>query len=194
MRTRRTLIMASGATVLLLVALAALSEVQATPPSGGSQLDPTARAAAAWLAMAGTSIPPVQDPSITQSQVTGFVGEEECIFCHPDQGDSYELTKHGRNLDQRAPAGTNGCESCHGPGQAHADADGDMALIKRFPTMTATEVSDTCTTCHNRGEHAFWQGSQHDGRDLTCTTCHSVHAWESEKKQLTKPTQIELCG
>lgn len=35
-----------------------------------------------------------------------------------------------------------GCESCHGPGGAHA-ASGDPAQVKRRPAM------ETCTACHN---------------------------------------------
>ena len=31
-------------------------------------------------------------------------------------------------------------------------------------------VSDTCTSCHNRATHALWDGSQHDQRNLGCTT------------------------
>ncbi len=36
-----------------------------------------------------------------------------------------------------------GCESCHGPGRAHADSGGDPELIVRRPALA------TCETCHN---------------------------------------------
>lgn len=194
MRNRRVLIVASG-TATLLFALMVLPEAhaQSIPTSTGSQLGPTVLAAVAWLATGETIGFPDEDPFVAQSQATGFVGDEECRSCHPDQGDSYDLTKHSRELDERTPAGTTGCESCHGPGEAHME-DGDVTLIKQFQVMTSSEVSDVCTTCHNRGEHTFWEGSQHDGRDLTCTNCHSVHDWKSEKSQLKEPTQIALCG
>jgi DmsE family decaheme c-type cytochrome len=61
-------------------------------------------------------------------------------------------------------------------------------------TASAETVKATCTTCHNRGEHALWDGSQHDTRGLACTSCHSVHSYKSEAKQLKKPTQMELCA
>jgi DmsE family decaheme c-type cytochrome len=54
-------------------------------------------------------------------------------------------------------------------------------------------VSATCTTCHNRGEHALWDGSQHDTRKLTCTTCHSVHDYKSDTHQLKEKTQAAVC-
>jgi len=63
-----------------------------------------------------------------------------------------------------------------------------------FTKMSARDVNDTCTTCHNRGEHAMWKGSQHESRNLACTTCHSVHQPQSEKGFLKAKTQILLCA
>jgi DmsE family decaheme c-type cytochrome len=93
----------------------------------------------------------------------------------------------------RTPAGGQGCESCHGPGQAHVEAGGDKALIKNPPSMKPSEASEMCTSCHNRSAHAEWDGSKHDARNMSCTSCHSVHAAKSEKAQLTKATVTETC-
>ena len=60
--------------------------------------------------------------------------------------------------------------------------------------MTPREVSATCATCHNRGEHALWDGSQHDARNCRCMTCHSVHAPKSGTAQLKAATQPQLCA
>jgi len=48
---------------------------------------------------------------------SGYVGESTCVTCH-DQ--SYKGTKHALAFNERTPAATHGCESCHGPGQKHA--------------------------------------------------------------------------
>jgi DmsE family decaheme c-type cytochrome len=103
-----------------------------------------------------------------------YVGEATCLACHEDRG-SYRATKHGFAFNERTPAANMGCESCHGPGRAHAES-GDASLIRRFSTLKPSDASATCTTCHNRASHALWDGSQHDQRNLGCTTCHSVHA------------------
>ena len=52
----------------------------------------------------------------------------------------------------------------------------------------------TVLTCHNRGEHALWEGSQHESRGLSCVTCHSVHDYKSETKQLKAKDEMELCA
>jgi DmsE family decaheme c-type cytochrome len=120
----------------------------------------------------------------------GYVGESTCLTCHEDQ--SYKGTRHGHAFNERTPAATRGCESCHGPGQKHAES-GDPTFLRSFRTMTPSEASETCTSCHNRASHALWEGSQHDQRNLGCTTCHSVHAPKGEP-QLTARNQTTLCA
>jgi DmsE family decaheme c-type cytochrome len=87
-----------------------------------------------------------------------------------------------------------GCESCHGPGKAHAEAGGDPKLIRNPPDMAPREASATCLTCHSRGAHAAWEGSVHDVRQLACSTCHSVHDFKAENAQLKTRDQTELCA
>ena len=102
-------------------------------------------------------------------------------------------TRHGQAKDPRSPAATLGCESCHGPGQAHVDDDA-KGNIKRFKALKPAEVNETCLSCHNRGTHAGWEGSTHEARNLSCTTCHSVHSPQSPQHQLVKPTETQLCA
>jgi DmsE family decaheme c-type cytochrome len=66
--------------------------------------------------------------------------------------------------------------------------------MRSFREMSPDEASTTCTTCHNRGDHAMWDGSQHQARRLSCTTCHSVHDPKSERAQLVKATPIQICA
>jgi DmsE family decaheme c-type cytochrome len=123
-----------------------------------------------------------------------YAGEETCLTCHEDRKSGYHGSPHARALDPRSPAAANGCESCHGPGKAHVEGDGDKTKIKRLGSMAAKDVNETCLTCHNRGEHAAWEGSAHDARNLSCGACHSVHAPKSPKAQLVKATQSETCA
>jgi DmsE family decaheme c-type cytochrome len=103
---------------------------------------------------------------------------------------------HGPHANARipgSPAADKGCESCHGPGAAHAndDAHGHM---KKFSTLSPAAASEACMTCHNRSEHALWESSAHAARSMSCLTCHSVHAPKSASGQLVKANELELCA
>jgi DmsE family decaheme c-type cytochrome len=123
----------------------------------------------------------------------GYIGGEACVTCHEGYDASVNRSKHAFARDPRTPAAKGGCESCHGPGEAHAN---DPVNIKpvNFTKVSAQQASESCTTCHNRGEHALWAGSAHDTRDISCTTCHSVHNPKSDKGQLKASTQTTQCA
>jgi DmsE family decaheme c-type cytochrome len=122
-----------------------------------------------------------------------FVGGDTCATCHSENAEHLTRTAHGRVEDPRAPAGKQQCETCHGPGSRHVE---DPVNVKpmQFNEVSAADANAVCATCHNRGDHALWDGSQHQSRGLSCTTCHSVHSAKSEAKQLTKETQLQLCA
>ena len=131
-------------------------------------------------------------PAAQAGAQSGYVGEATCVTCH-DQ--SYKGTKHALAFNDRTPAATHGCESCHGPGQKHAES-GDPDLILRFSKMKPEAVSATCMTCHGRtASHALWDGSPHDQRSLSCVTCHSVHSSKgpSQLKAQTVSDQCATC-
>jgi DmsE family decaheme c-type cytochrome len=129
----------------------------------------------------------------TPAPATGYVGEETCLTCHEDQKKGYHGSPHARAANPRTPAGKQGCESCHGPGQAHVDGGGDKTKIKNPATMTLRDANASCQSCHNRSTHDGFSGSKHDARNVGCVTCHSVHAPKSEKAQLKTETQQETC-
>ncbi|HEY2431048.1 MAG TPA: DmsE family decaheme c-type cytochrome [Vicinamibacterales bacterium] len=141
---------------------------------------------------AATSAQAKPAPPAPAALQPGYVGSDTCITCHDSEEKSILASKHGEAKNPRTPAATQGCESCHGPGQAHVDDDA-KGHIKKFKAMTSAETNQTCLTCHNRGTHAGWEGSAHERRDLSCTTCHSVHHPESAEMQLVKPTETQVC-
>ena len=141
------------------------------------------------VAEADTAPHATQQPA-SPPAASGYVGEQTCLTCHTDQR---VAGAHARPQDPRSPAATQGCESCHGPGQKHAES-GDPALIARFAAMSARDANATCVSCHNRGTHTQWAGSTHDARNVSCVTCHSVHNPKSEVAQLSKASQTETCA
>jgi DmsE family decaheme c-type cytochrome len=137
--------------------------------------------------------PAPQKPTAPPAPAKGYAGAEVCATCHEGYDRSIAGSKHGFARDARTPAAAQGCESCHGPGEAHAQ-DPTSVKPRQFPSMAAREVNDTCTTCHNRTQHAMWAGSQHEARDVSCVSCHSVHRPKSDKAQLKQATVVQQCS
>lgn len=124
-----------------------------------------------------------------------YVGDSTCLTCHQNIEKGYHATAHGRAWDERTPAATtHGCETCHGPGKAHADAGGDKTKIRVFTALSPTEASATCTTCHNRGAHLMWANSAHENRQVGCLSCHGIHNFKSAAGQLKQASEAQLCA
>ncbi len=168
-----------AAVVTLVWVLAAAAAAGASP--SGDRPDPRA----------ATTNP---SAASTPGQVSGFVGDDTCVTCHESEGKGLHATLHGKAQNERTPAATGrSCESCHGPGKAHVDS-GDASAIKRFGTMSAREVNESCLSCHEKGAHANWAGSMHDARNVSCTSCHSVHNAKSEKTLLKTASTVDTCA
>ena len=172
--------------------LGALVAVKASPGTTPSGVDkaPAVLKNPASAAPARVAASP-QTPA--QASSAKYVGEETCLTCHEAQKKGYVESPHHRAADPRTPAAAQSCETCHGPGSEHA-SDPVKVGLKNFKTATPADINATCTTCHDRGEHALWTGSTHEQRGLACTTCHSIHSSKSPEKQLKAKTQMELCA
>ena len=132
--------------------------------------------------------PPVVTVRLTPQPVDqGYVGEERCRSCHRAEVTQFQKTPHAR-LTQGAQRMD--CESCHGPGKAHSDAE-EAARGEEVATAaanrlifafrgTSQENASRCLTCHttSRGQQAF-EHSQHAGAAVTCQACHSTHLVEA---------------
>jgi DmsE family decaheme c-type cytochrome len=131
----------------------------------------------------------------------GYVGAETCKGCHEDAYNKFAHTKMGR-LFLKQPRNTTealGCENCHGPGKAHAEAGGGKGVggLITFARKDPTPIerrNAVCLTCHSKGERVFWTGSPHESRDIACTSCHRVMEDITPRAQLAKATEIETCG
>jgi hydrogenase expression/formation protein HypE len=137
--------------------------------------------------------PAPQTATSVSAPQNGYVGSDTCLLCHDGMETTLKGTAHAQKLNPRSPEATQGCESCHGPGQQHVDDDAKVH-IRKFAKVSPEETNGTCLTCHNRGAHAGWEGSTHERRNLSCTTCHSVHSPKSPAHQLVKATQTQLCA
>lgn len=124
-----------------------------------------------------------------------YIGSEQCKGCHEDVAKKMEHSLHGKLLGTKLSKGDlqpRGCEACHGPGSKHLEDPANPANNLRFgkkSPLAAADKNGVCIQCHSRGKQILWQGSPHEARDVTCVTCHSVHA--GTEKRLLKLVKFE---
>src|ERR1022692_713294 len=71
-----------------------------------------------------------------------YVGAETCEGCHGDLAKKFGTNPHAHLALTHAGKGVT-CESCHGPGKAHADAGGDVTKILQFSKASPKQVDTT---------------------------------------------------
>jgi DmsE family decaheme c-type cytochrome len=157
------------------------------------------------LAATGTAAANQEGPKV-QAPHGAYAGTDTCLGCHPDQAGATTKGPHSHAFRAGTPVSPKGCqachadtkaalgcEACHGPGKEHADAQGDKTKISSFASLSPSDASETCVSCHFRTKHGQWAGSQHDSRNVGCTTCHSIHDAKGEK-QMKAASETELCA
>ena len=125
-------------------------------------------------------------------------GDKVCTRCH-DETESRPVlaiykTAHGVKADSRTP----GCQSCHGPSEAHVTNPRgtstrppvDVDFNPRGGSAPAL-LAQTCLTCHQNGQRTHWDGSEHEHNGLVCTSCHEIHTHGD--RVLNKVSQPEVC-
>jgi DmsE family decaheme c-type cytochrome len=112
-------------------------------------------------------------------------GAESCLFCHSDEKiQAVQDGPHRSAPDSRM--GTQGCESCHGPGSFHVSrahgGAGFPPLIefgRRSSAAPREAQLEACLHCHREkvgdSEAIVFLGSPHDITRINCSTCHESH-------------------
>jgi DmsE family decaheme c-type cytochrome len=154
----------------------------------------SASAQSAPQAGAVSSQPPSQNESSTKSG-SGYVGSDTCKTCHDElYTKDFEFTPHWQTtLDTRRGPAFQGCEACHGPGQAHVAAGGDPTKIFSFKQVSAEQINGRCLECHQYSrEHSNFARSAHAANNVSCIDCHSPHHFVDKEFLLVK-RQPQLC-
>lgn len=128
-------------------------------------------------------------------------GADTCLKCH-DEDYKYPIfpifyNKHGNRNDPRSPMAQLQCESCHGPGRAHATEPSvgyERAHIISFGRdswASKEKQNGQCLQCHNDHGRQNWVGSAHERQDMLCVDCHKLHERHDPILQVTQ--QSEFC-
>lgn len=149
------------------------------------------------------TLPAAQSPASVAArtiapQPGGYVGAEQCRSCHKPEFTEFGKTHHA-TLPERKGSVT-GCEMCHGPGQAHTDAEqaahGDDAktaaaakLIFSFHGK-AKENSARCLQCHDTSrDQSNFNHSTHALNSVSCNECHATHLTKAADNPTGKAVQ-----
>lgn len=118
------------------------------------------------------------------SNPDAYATTEVCALCHATQAEQHAKTAHASAAPTNAKYGT-GCESCHGPGNAHANAMSDATsaaqiaagqkLIFSFQGKPA-ENAARCLNCHKGSpDQRLFDRSEHKLLGVSCEQCHAAH-------------------
>jgi predicted CXXCH cytochrome family protein len=124
--------------------------------------------------------------SQAQDQPPGpYAGSDRCRSCHKAEFQEFGKTRHASVQPARKDLAA-GCETCHGPGKAHADAEqaahgddsktGDANKLIFAFRANPKQNSERCMQCHSSSrEQAGFNHSTHANHGVACNDCHSAH-------------------
>lgn len=128
------------------------------------------------------------------AQQKNYVGGDTCLACH-DIEEAFAKNPHYKSWkDESLPWDKRGCETCHGPGEAHVDGGGDVAQIFRFTEASPQDISETCLDCHLKQNETMvnFLRNEHGLNTVACTECHTVHT-PQKMEGLLKARTPALC-
>ena len=69
--------------------------------------------------------PSAQAPAAPATPPAGYAGSDTCVMCHTTEEGPLKGTRAWAGEQPADARSDHGCESCHGPGQAHVDDDAE---------------------------------------------------------------------
>lgn len=124
------------------------------------------------------------------ASVAADIPNEVCIACHDQMEESFPLTPHGAYLSGHPTLAENSCESCHGSGEAHVEAEGTIETIINPARHHQFGGQELCLTCHSGHQFDDWAFSAHNAAGVGCADCHVVHGEPGQSFAAEPP---ELC-
>ena len=155
--------------------------------SGVLPVRPMSWLVGSMLVAAVAFAPAVVSGQVTRSQAAGW-SASDCQDCHDKAvSPAYAKSAHAK-ADQS-------CASCHKNVAEHlkAQQDGKEGPVPTLKNLKANDLSQTCLSCHEKSNQATFVGSKHARRNVSCTSCHSIHSPKSLTGQLKTKSEVETC-
>ncbi len=115
-----------------------------------------------------------------------YVGMDTCAACHEKEAKAFKKSAHARLIAKTKNAEAQGCETCHGPGSLHADAE--TKADKHATVINPEKNPETCYKCHLDKKASFSLQYHHpvpEGK-MGCADCHDPHGEDAIKPNTVK--------
>ncbi|MFI5385475.1 MAG: cytochrome c3 family protein [Fimbriimonadales bacterium] len=121
----------------------------------------------------------------SQAKAADYAGAARCAGCHDTVAMEFPQSPHAIHVQNSSLAiDRQGCEACHGPGRAHADA-GDGSRIINYAKLSPAEVVNACLRCHgDLMKKPHFNSEPHAHAGLSCVNCHQVHPRQASANPL----------
>ena len=110
----------------------------------------------------------------------GYVGSDSCLDCHSKEVKApYLQTPMGHRFsgEPRSELEKKNCESCHGPGEKHAEKPKVKGLILNFGhdnAFTHAVQNAACLQCHSADPKRHWEQPAEFLAKNLCVDCHTT--------------------
>lgn len=121
-------------------------------------------------------------------------GADSCLMCHrkSDKVTAIFAGVHGDSSLSQGPMAQLQCESCHGPQGKHKGKNEPMIQFGDDANVSAELQDSVCLSCHQDSERMSWHDSLHVQQQVSCVSCHSVHA--AQDPILERRNQVAQCS
>jgi len=104
-----------------------------------------------------------------------YVGMDTCAMCHEKIAKNFKRSEHARIVVASKMKEGQACETCHGPGSLHADA---QTKAEKYATIINPKKNpEACYQCHMDKKASFSLQYHHpvpEGK-MSCADCHDPH-------------------
>lgn len=125
-----------------------------------------------------------------------YVGMDTCAMCHEKEAKDFKRSDHARIFVASKNKEGQACETCHGPGSLHADAE--TKADKRATIINPKKNPEACYKCHLDKKASFSLQYHHpvpEGK-MSCSDCHDPHGEDAVKPNTiaSLPVKNAVCA